>query len=42
MSPLDGAIQSTMETKAAISLTPIVANNTLYVLNDKGQLSAWR
>ncbi|MGS1016736.1 outer membrane protein assembly factor BamB family protein [Allosphingosinicella humi] len=42
VSPLDGAIQSTVETKEAISLTPIVANNTLYVLNDKGQLSAWR
>jgi outer membrane protein assembly factor BamB len=42
VSPLDGAIQSTVETKESISLTPIVANNTLYVLNDKGQLSAWR
>jgi outer membrane protein assembly factor BamB len=38
----DGAIQSTQDTKMPISREPIVANNTLYVLHDNGQLSAWR
>lgn len=38
----DGVIQSTQDTKMPISLEPIVANNTLYVLHDNGQLSAWR
>jgi outer membrane protein assembly factor BamB len=31
-----------VETKMAVSLSPIVANNTLYVLHDGGQLTAWR
>jgi outer membrane protein assembly factor BamB len=38
----DGTIQSTQDTKMPISLEPIVANNTLYVLHDNGELSAWR
>jgi outer membrane protein assembly factor BamB len=42
VSPYDGAIQSTQETKMPVSLSPIVANNTLYVLHDNGQLTAWR
>jgi outer membrane protein assembly factor BamB len=42
VSPTDGAIQGTVETRMPISLSPIVANNTLYVLHDNGQLSAWR
>ena len=42
VSPYDGAVQSTVETGMPISLAPIVANNTLYVLHDNGQLSAWR
>jgi hypothetical protein len=42
VSPLDGSIQSTVDTKMSISLPPIVANSTLYVLHDNGQLTAWR
>ena len=42
VSPLDGSVQSTIETKMPVSLPPIVADNTLYVLHDEGRLSAWR
>src|SRR3954447_6596647 len=42
VSPYDGAVQSTQETKMPVSLSPIVANSTLYVLHDNGQLTAWR
>ena len=38
----DGAIQSTVDTRMPIRRTPIVVNNTLYVLHDNGMLSAWR
>ena len=42
VSPVDGSIQSTVETKMPVSLRPVVANNTLYVLHDEGRLTAWR
>jgi outer membrane protein assembly factor BamB len=42
VSPYDGSVQTTQETKMPVSLSPIVANNTLYVLHDNGQLTAWR
>jgi outer membrane protein assembly factor BamB len=42
VSPADGAVQSSVETRLPISLTPAVANNTLYILHNNGQLSAWR
>ncbi|WP_106639571.1 PQQ-binding-like beta-propeller repeat protein [Allosphingosinicella vermicomposti] len=42
VSPLDGAIQTTVETKMPVSLPLVVANNTLYVLHDSGKLTAWR
>jgi len=42
VSPLDGAVQSTVATGAPITLAPIVAGNTLYILHDNGQLTAWR
>jgi outer membrane protein assembly factor BamB len=42
VSTADGSIQSTIDTKLPIALAPIVANNTLYILHDNGQLSAWR
>lgn len=41
-SPTDGSVTGTMETKESISLPLTVANNTLYVLDDKGRLSAYR
>ena len=42
VSPLDGAVQSTVETKMPVSLSPIVADNTLYILHDEGRLTAGR
>lgn len=42
VSPLDGSVQSTLETKQKFSLAPIVANNTLYLLSDSGRLLAYR
>ena len=41
-SAVDGSVQSTVETRAPISLPPVVANNTLYILDDRGRLTAWR
>jgi outer membrane protein assembly factor BamB len=41
-SPADGSVTSTMDTKEAITLPLTVANNTLYVLDDKGRLSAYK
>jgi outer membrane protein assembly factor BamB len=40
--PSNGAVHSTIDTKMPVSLSPIVANNTLYVLHDDGNLTAWR
>jgi len=31
-----------METKGHVTLAPVVANNMLYVLDDKGRLTAYR
>lgn len=42
VSPFDGSVQSTVETKMPVSLPPIVANSSLYILHDEGQLTAWR
>jgi outer membrane protein assembly factor BamB len=41
-SPTDGAVQQTIETRTPISLPPVVAGNTLYVLDDRGRLTAYR
>ena len=41
-SPTDGSVTGTMDVKESISLPLVVANNTLYVLDDKGRLSAYR
>jgi outer membrane protein assembly factor BamB len=42
VSPYDGAVQATVPTRMPVSLAPVVANSTLYILHDNGQLSAWR
>jgi outer membrane protein assembly factor BamB len=42
VSPTDGRVAATQDTRMSVSLQPIVANNTLYVLHDNGQLTAWR
>lgn len=42
-SPTDGAVSTTIKLKkGSYTLQPIVANSTLYVLSDKGELSAYR
>jgi outer membrane protein assembly factor BamB len=41
-SPSDGSTLATSEFKSAISQSPVVANNTLYVLEDNGRITAWR
>ena len=42
VSPTDGTVVSMVSARAPISLPPVVANNTLYVLDDTGRLTAWR
>lgn len=42
VSPTDGRVVTTQDTRMPVSLQPIVANSTLYVLHDNGQLTAWR
>ncbi|MBH1991766.1 MAG: PQQ-binding-like beta-propeller repeat protein [Sphingomonadaceae bacterium] len=40
--PTSGTVQSTVDMKRSMSLSPIVANNMLYVLADDGKLTALR
>jgi outer membrane protein assembly factor BamB len=40
--PASGSVQSTVDMKHSMSLSPIVANNMLYVLADDGRLTAFR
>lgn len=42
VSPTDGKIQRDVELKEEVTVPPIVANNTLYILDDSGTLTAWR
>jgi outer membrane protein assembly factor BamB len=42
VSPTDGSILSTVDHRTSISLPPIVAGNTLYILDDEGRLTAFR
>jgi outer membrane protein assembly factor BamB len=42
VSPTDGMIQTTIDTGSVFSLPPVVANNTFYVLDDSGRLTAYR
>lgn len=42
VSPYDGKIVSTTKLPGAAHLSPVVANNTLYVLTDDGKLTAYR
>ena len=42
VSPTDGTILSTTQGRSPMSLSPVVANNTLYILDDSGRLTAWR
>jgi outer membrane protein assembly factor BamB len=40
--PTTGAFQSQSSVGAPISLSPVVANSTLYILDDRGRLNAFR
>jgi outer membrane protein assembly factor BamB len=40
--PGDGSVQATVEGKTPFALPPIVANATLYVLDQKGRISAYK
>ncbi len=40
--PVTGSYQSQMNVGAGISMTPVVANSTLYIFDDRGQLHAFR
>ena len=42
VSPTDGTILSTTQGRSPMSLSPVVANNMLYILDDSGRLTAWR
>ncbi|MGL4313424.1 MAG: PQQ-binding-like beta-propeller repeat protein [Sphingomonas sp.] len=42
VSPADGRVLSRKKGHASFSLPPVVANNTLYLLDDKGKLTAYR
>ena len=42
VSPVDGTILSTVEGRRPVSFAPVVANNTMYILDDQGRLTAWR
>lgn len=42
VSAADGAVQTTIKASDRFTLPPVVANQTLYVLDDKGRLTAYR
>lgn len=42
ISPGEGSSSNLFELKGGVSLPPIVANNTLYILDDSGRISAFR
>jgi outer membrane protein assembly factor BamB len=41
-SPDDGSVKNVIRTKTPISLSPVVANNTLYIVDGKGKLTAYK
>lgn len=42
ISPGEGSSSTLFELKSGVSLSPVVANNTLYILDDSGRISAFR
>ena len=42
VSPTDGSVQSITKAGGAVFLPPVIANGTLYVLDNDGDLTAWR
>ena len=42
INPADGSFTMLFDIKQKVSLPPIVADNTLYILDDSGTITAWR
>ena len=42
VSTADGSVQTTLEAGKGFSLGPVVANQTMYLLDDAGRITAWR
>ena len=42
VSPTDGTVGQVIENKVSFGLGPVVANNTLYTLDERGRLNAYR
>jgi outer membrane protein assembly factor BamB len=42
VTPGTGAIEATVDYGRPVTLAPAVANNTLFILDDEGRLTAWR
>src|SRR3546814_5617742 len=42
ISPADGSTLATTDPDTPLSQTPVVANQTLYILADDGRITAWR
>lgn len=42
ISPATGAIEATVKYGRPVGIAPIVANNSMYLLDDEGRLTAWR
>ena len=42
VNPVDGTVLSTTKLNRPVSLSPVVANNMLYILDDDGKLTAYR
>jgi outer membrane protein assembly factor BamB len=40
--PVTGSFQSQTQLNAGISVSPVVANSTLYIYDDDGRLTAFR
>jgi hypothetical protein len=40
--PTTGSFQSQTNVGSGVSLTPVVANSTLYIYDDSGRLTAYR
>jgi outer membrane protein assembly factor BamB len=42
VNPADGTVRQSMRHMASISLPPVVANGTMYILDDNGMLTAYK
>ena len=42
VNPADGAVRQAQQQVSPISLPPVVANGTMYMLDDSGMLTAYR